>query len=338
MEAYATKSITQKREKPEFQSAVASVFLGMEKVTENIFAHFFQADMLALMSFYLVDLWFVALSSLLILLIRNIAFGQPKWSKKNLWGIPSGIPASAGVFFFVLGSSAISPVIALPLDAAIALYTGVIQVFTRQVSWKRISLPIMLVITGAVAIGFTTGAIPTWPLTGMLAGILLIFLPADFFSAWGEIIEQKGSNATNDVVALNVIHVASTTVSGSLAVCVYVFSRYHIEGILKLWHVSLSMVENYSLGFVLLGLFVCGELIAKFAAKRALQATEVLIFVSPQLVIGAILTFAGNLMFHGIFGDIPTGWLALLATTVGTLFIGSSIFLLRRNPIAKALV
>jgi hypothetical protein len=300
-------------------SLVASLFVALYKAMDNITVHVFivnENKFITALSFLVVGAWTGVIVGFVLALVAG-RLVDPEFrgltvsnSVMHWRAAVAGLLGAVSTMFILWGNQYGDPSAMIALANSTLIYTAIWEVATKQLSFRRIVWPLLLVFLGSSLAAYTGSVSVT------LAGVVLVAILSNGFGAVGELVEQKGVQHS-DGVSMYLWRFLWLAVGGTLLA----FAGAYATGELPLLWSMLAMALGAVWWIVLLMIAVFFGLGLKLTLKRDNPVSVVLLATTFQVLIGYPITFIGDILWPGAFGELPSDPQIWLVRSVGAAFL-----------------
>ncbi|MCL4353258.1 hypothetical protein M1615_02170 [Patescibacteria group bacterium] len=245
--------------------------------------------------------------------------------KMHLLAFISGAISAGSTLFLLLGNQLGDPTMLIALGNTVVIYTMLYDLKKKEVNFKQIFLPAILVISG----GFLAASGSSLPTS--LWSFLFVVVISNGLAAISEIIEQSGSRAS-DSVDLFIWRFFWLAVCGTILALSLTFFQHTTLSLVILIRSSLKYIPwiLFTMLFVFLGVGL------KLTAKKQGSVSIVLLALSAQMILGYPITIIGNIIHPNLFGELPMNTFIWLLRISGMVILTLGIFSLKRSEKVSA--
>jgi hypothetical protein len=317
--------------------ALAALFTALYKGLDNVSVHnvFVASDRLtAAFAYLVVGSWTGAIFGLLLALLFGRLLIDPHFKtlafhnkRMHISAFLSGGLSAVSTLFLLLGNQFGDPGALAALGSGVFIYTTIYDLWKGNATLKHL-IPIAMGIAGGSLAAFSGSLAFTF------AGIFFVLVISNGITAFCEIAEQKGTQAS-DPVSLFVWRFFWLALTGTLLATVVSTLRGYqgllvatiLKGLPSFWLILITMF------------FVFFAISLKLVLKMKNAVSLVLLILSAQIALAIPITIIGECIHPGIFGKVPHDETIWAIRLTGAVLLMWSIIILRyispSKPIAK---
>ncbi len=235
-------------------------------------------------------------------------------SKMQVLALVSGTIAAGSTTFALMGNQSLDPSLVIALSNLSILYLIFYDGIRGDISLRKLWLPMLLVIIGSILASVTrlTGGLEI-----TLLGILILLIGRCGTDALEKIVRQRGGRRS-DAITFTFWRFLWLTISGSIIVSAIALIRGTFDELTRL----LITIWRPALPWILLTMFFVfffNTLLQKAINRETVS--KVSMVVNLQIVLGIPFTLAGNWLWPGVFGEIPSDSAIWIVRLVGAILI-----------------
>lgn len=313
-------------------SLLCALFTAIYKAMDNYTVHNIATasdGLTAAFAYLIVGAWIGVLSGFVFATLFGKKLIDPDfagivWQNRqmHLQAAIAGAISAGSTLFLLWGNQTGDPSTVIALGNLVIVYTTIYDVMRKEVSWRSMIAPVILVVSG--------GAMAAWggSVYVTLLGIFLIAILSNGLTAVSEFVEQKGARAS-DGVNLFLWRFVWIAVFGTLLG----YSVTYLRGpdYLSMLAATMANITVYWWWIIATMFFVFLGIGFKLVAKKNDVVSVVLLVMSVQMVIGYPIVYAGNLIVPGAFGDLPIDPGIWIVRGIGACLMIIGIYLLSQR-------
>ena len=310
-------------------SLLAAAFTAVYKAMDNVTAHNFIVSpdsATAAFAYLVIGAWTGVIFGIVFSLLFGRALIDQTFKTINLvsfvkWqAIASGGISALGTLFVLWGNQFADPSVIIALGNTTILYTALYDVLFNRARPSSLGIPVFLAVLGGILTAYNSDMNITFQ------SFLFVVILSSSLTAISEIIEQLGVREI-DAVNFFIARFFWLAVVGTIVAMGSSFVRGYADAILSLISRSIIYVPWIvaTMFFVFIGIGL------KLMAKKVGMVSEVLIVLSAQTILGYLLTFAGNAIHEGVFGNIHFASYIWFLRLSGAILLISAIYLVHRS-------
>jgi hypothetical protein len=247
----------------------------------------------------------------------------------------SGFLSAVTTFFSLWASQIVDPSVVVILANVSILYIVIYDIWQKQIEWKRILIPTILIIGGSIQASLES--LSSFSDQRLWLGVALLVFGRGLPQALSQIIDQIGvtnrEKSQIDSVNRAFWRFCWLTIWGVAGVLLWVtVNGDFITFAERLWYFTQIAVWP----IVILMVIVTIGNAALMVARELGAASEVSLLVTIQVIAIIPITVLGDLWFPGIFGDVPQGAIWLIRI-LGAIYVTVSVIDFHNKKVNVAL-
>jgi len=223
------------------------------------------------------------------------------------------------------GNQEADPSVLVVFGGMVFVLTAIYDVVQKQLKFREFLIPAVISVIGCGLVAFGGS------FSGIMVVVVSMILISNPLNAFNEVLEQRGAR-TSDGANFFIWRFVWLASVGTVTVILIAVVRGQTGLLGEVTHKAVTTVETMAF-VVATMLFVYLAISLRMVAKKTLGVAVSYVFLlgfSVQAILAVPITLAGEVVWPGLFGSVPTDTLVWLVRVAGVLMVCWGIYRLQK--------